>query len=117
MDINKQYEKRIKEVKQAIADLGNLHPGSLTIQKGSRGGQYHHLSFNHMGKGHTLYIRNGDVHQLIEEMDNYKKFRELSDKLISLEIEYAKHRRTQKAATTKSAAEPQTRTSGKNQQP
>ncbi len=91
----KQYEKEIKEVKQAITNLGNLHPGSLTIQTRSHGGEYHHLSFSHMGKGHTLYIRNRDVEQVKREMKNYTKFRELSDKLITLEIEYAKYRRTQ----------------------
>jgi len=44
-----------------------------------------------MGKGHTLYIRNSDVEQVQREMENYTKFRELSDKLITLEIEYAKY--------------------------
>lgn len=90
-----QYENQIKAVKQGIADLGNLHPGSLTLQTRSHGGQYHHLSYSHKGKGHTLYIRNKDVEQVKEEMENYSKFKELSDELISLEIEYAKCRRTQ----------------------
>lgn len=48
-----------------------------------------------MGKGHTLYIRNRDVEQVKREMGNYTKFRELTDRLITLEIECAKHRRTQ----------------------
>ena len=66
------------------------------IQTRSHGGEYHHLSFSHMGKGHTLYIRNVDVPQIKQELQNYKKFKELSDKLICLEIEYAKHRRAEK---------------------
>ncbi|MCK5821405.1 MAG: hypothetical protein KAH17_05950 [Bacteroidales bacterium] len=90
-----QYEEGIKAVKQEITSLGNLHPGSLTIQTRSHGGEYHHLSFSHMGKGHTMYIRNRDVEQVKREMDNYTKFRELTDRLITLEIEYAKYRRTQ----------------------
>jgi len=44
MDKNKQIERRIAKIKQALADLGDMRPGSLSVQTRSWGGQYRQLS-------------------------------------------------------------------------
>jgi hypothetical protein len=56
MDRGKQIQRRIAKIKQALAALGDMRPGSLSVQTRSWGGQYHQLSYTHLGKGHTQYI-------------------------------------------------------------
>ena len=70
-----------------------MHPGSLSRQKRLRGEEYWQLSYSHAGKGHTRYVRPGDVTQVRRELKAYQKFRELTSRWITLEIELAKLRR------------------------
>ena len=55
MDKRTQIERRIGKIKQALADLGDMRPGSLSAQTRSWGGRYWQLSYTHLGKGHTQY--------------------------------------------------------------
>jgi len=51
------------------------------------------LSYSHAGRGHTRYVRSGDVAQVRRELKAYQKCRELTSRWITLEIELAKLRR------------------------
>ena len=51
------------------------------------------MSYSHAGRGHTRYVRPGDVTQVRRELKAYQKFKELTSRWISLEIELAKLRR------------------------
>ena len=51
------------------------------------------MSYSHAGRGHTRYVRPGDVTQVRRELKAYRKFRELTSRWIALEIELAKLRR------------------------
>jgi hypothetical protein len=86
-------EAEIARIKKSLSALGRMHPGSLSRQKRSRGEEYWQLSYSHAGRGHTNYIRPGDVPQVRRELKNYQKFRELTSRWIALEIELAKLRR------------------------
>lgn len=86
-------QEKIDRIKKEIDSLGHIHPGSLSMQKRSRGGDYWHLSYSHAGKGHTEYIRKSDVSAVQEELKNHKRFRELISEWIGLEIELSKIRR------------------------
>jgi len=88
------YQEKIGAVKQALVDLGRLHPGSVTLQKRSRGNGYHYLSYTFQGKGHTLYVREDDIDQVREEVENFRVFRSLVNEWIALEIEYSRLRRS-----------------------
>ena len=70
-----------------------MHPGSLSQQKRSGVGIYHQLSYSHAGKGHAKYIRPEDVPEARWEIDNYRRFRDLTKKWVELEIELARLRR------------------------
>jgi hypothetical protein len=50
-------------------------------------GAYWHLSYTHRGKGYTQYIRDAFVPQVKAEVSNFKRFRKLIDRLITLSIE------------------------------
>ena len=91
-------ETEIAKIKQALLELGRMHPGSLSQQKrsrgdSSRGGVYYQLSYSHAGKGHTKYVRSEDVPEVTQEIENYRRFRGLTTKWVELAIELAKLRR------------------------
>ena len=93
-------ETEIAKIKKALLELGHMHPGSLSQQKRSRGGSsrggiYHQLSYSHAGKGHTKYVRPEDVPEVTQEIENYRRFRELTGKWVELAIELAKLRRNE----------------------
>ncbi len=84
----------INSAKKKLAELGRMHPGSVSKQKRSHGGQYWQLSYSFAGKGHTLYVREDDIDQVREEVENYREFRSLVNRWIELEIEYSRLRRS-----------------------
>jgi len=100
-------EKEITNVKQTLLNLGHMHPGSLSQQKRSARGTYHQLSYSHAGKGHTKYVRPEDVVEVRREIENYRRFRDLTRKWVELEIELATLKRGQRKSNR--------RTTGKEQ--
>ena len=91
----KRLEEAIQGIKREIGKLGALRPGSLSQQARktkTRYGAYWHLSYTHRGKGHTEYIRNAFVPQVKAEVSNFKRFRKLLDRLITLSIERSRLR-------------------------
>jgi hypothetical protein len=88
-----EIEAEISRIKKRLSGLDRMHPGSLSRQKRSRGEEYWQLSYSHAGRGHTRYIRPGDVAQVRRELKAYQKFRELTSRWTALEIELAKLRR------------------------
>ncbi len=87
-------EAEIARTKKALNELGHMHPGSLSKQKRSRGGEYYQLSYSHRGKGHTMYVRPEDVSDVTRELENYRQFRSLTRRWIELEIKLARLRRS-----------------------
>lgn len=70
-----------------------MHPGSISKQKRVRGEQYYQLSYSYGGKGHTKYVKTDDVKAVMREIENYRKFRELTGRWVEMEIEMAMLRR------------------------
>jgi len=95
MDKSKQIERRIAKIKQALADLGDMRPGSLSVQTRRWGGQYRQLSYTHLGKGHTEYIPQEHLKEVKRRMANYRKFRDLTQEWVTLAIESCKLKTTQ----------------------
>lgn len=82
-----ELEEEIVAIKAGLLRLGRMHPGSLSAQKRTRGGEYHQLSYSHLGKGRTRYVRPEDIPSLKREIKNYRRFRELIKRWVQLEIE------------------------------
>jgi len=84
-----QLKEAIQEIKREIGMIGDMRPGSLSKQmrKGKdKCGAYWHLSYTHQGKGRTQYIRESAVPQMKRETVEFKRFRKLVDRLITLSI-------------------------------
>ncbi|MFH0799607.1 MAG: DUF6788 family protein [Pseudomonadota bacterium] len=89
MEIAK-IENDIAKIKRKILDLGDMRPGSLSKQMRrakKKYGAYWQLSYTHMGKGRTEYIKPETLKQVKTEVANYKRYRNLSDQLVQLSIE------------------------------
>ena len=85
-----ELEAEIAAIKVRLAGLGRMHPGSLSAQKRTRGGEYQQLSYSYLGKGHTRYVRPQEVAALERELENYRRFRELTARWLQLEIELSR---------------------------
>ena len=85
----KRLEEAIHGIQREIGKLGTLRPGSLSRQARKNKttyGAYWHLSYTHLGKGHTEYVRDAFVPQVKTEISNFKRLRKLLDRLITLSI-------------------------------
>jgi hypothetical protein len=83
-------ESEINKTKQLLLELGDMRPGSLSRQMRKakeKYGAYWQLSYTHMGKGRTEYIKPETLKQVKTEVANYKRYRKLSDRLVKLSIE------------------------------
>lgn len=115
-------ESRIQKIKQEIAALGPLRPGTLSQQFNVCGkphcrckanppqkhGPYYQLSFTWQGKSSTHFVRREHLQTVEEQLRNYKKLRELVDTWATLGMELS-HLQLQQERPLKSAAKPRKR--------
>jgi hypothetical protein len=94
-------QQRIEKIKQQIAALGDLRPGALSQQYnvcGSPGcqckatppikhGPYYQISIKRHGKSTTQFVREEDLAEVQNQLDNYRRLRELVDEWITLSSE------------------------------
>lgn len=94
-------QQRIDKIKQQIAVLGDLRPGTLSQQYnvcGSPGcqckatppikhGPYYQISIKRHGKSTTQFVREQDLAEVQTQLDNYRRLRELVDEWITLSSE------------------------------
>ncbi len=88
-----QIENRIKKIKSALTEIGEMRPGSLTEQYKdpvNKTGAYYQLSYTLNMKSRTDYIRKGYVKIIRRQVENYKKFKQLNEEWIRLSIERSK---------------------------
>ena len=103
-----QITRKIEHLKQQLAELGPIHPGSLSEQYNVCGkpdcrckdpkdpqkhGPYYHLSFTWRGKSRTLFVRAERLAEMREKLANYKRFRELTDEWVDLVVELEQQER------------------------
>jgi len=91
-------ERKIEHLKQQLAELGPIHPGSLSEQykDPQKHGPYYHLSFTWRGKGRTRFVRSERLAEVRQKVANYKRFRELTDEWVDLVVELEQQEREQK---------------------
>ena len=96
-----RIERQIEQIKRALLTLGPMRPGTLSKQyaacqkpgcacvdpvKPRRHGPFYQLSYAHAGKSTTRFVRPGYVPQIKKELAAYKRFRELTQKWVGLEL-------------------------------
>lgn len=86
-----KLNNQIITLKEKLLLLGDMRPGSLSVQKRTKDdqsyGEYWHLSYSFEGKGHTQYIGQRHLQRIKLENKNFLEFKNISDKIIRLSIE------------------------------
>jgi uncharacterized protein YukE len=106
----KQIQNQIEAVRKQLANLGPMHPGSLSEQYNvcgnpgcrckdpkdpQRHGPYYQLSYTWRGKSSTRFVRQESVAKMQEKVSNYKRFRELVNECVDLSLELEQLERAQ----------------------
>ncbi len=87
MDPAAKIQRRIEKIKRELAELGDMRPGSLSVQKRSWGGRYYQLSYTHQGRGHTQYVPRQQLQEIRSQVANYRKFRRLTQEWVALSLQ------------------------------
>ena len=91
-------EKRIQSLKHQISQLGDLRPGALSKQYNICGnpncrckadppvkhGPYYQISFTRHGKSSSQFVREEDLAEVQQQLENYRLLRQLVDEWITL---------------------------------
>lgn len=88
-------EKRIRTLKRQLAGVGNMRPGSLSVQYRKPAQQkipFHQVSYTHLGKSRSEYVRPENVETVRGEINTYKRFKSWLDQLIALSIQASRLR-------------------------
>ena len=90
-----QIERRIGRIKKALAGIGPMRPGSLTLQYKNpkdQTGPYWQISYTRQMRSRTEYVRENLVTEVRRQIAAYKRFKTLTDEWVDLSIEMAKLR-------------------------
>lgn len=95
---NKKVEtilEKIEAVKKDLNQIENMRPGSVTKQFQKRGDQkwpYWQISYTLNKRSKTEYLKDEFVEQIKGEVLEYKKFKQLVEKLVELNIHLSKEK-------------------------
>ena len=99
---------RIGQIKQELARLGPMRPGSLSEQynvcgtpgcrckdpkKPQKHGPYYHLNYTWRGKARTQFVKAGAVEAVRMQLQTYKRFRALCEEWVDVSLEGARVQR------------------------
>ena len=82
--------EKIELIKKGILNLGEMRPGSLTVQPRSWGKTYWQLSYTYRGRGYTKYVSNEKYPAVKLQTENYRKFKDMCAELVDLSLSLAK---------------------------
>ena len=108
-------EKRIQSLKHQIGELGDLRPGALSKQYNICGnptcrckaipplkhGPYYQISFTRHGKSSSQFVREEDLDEVQQQLENYRQLRHLVDEWITLSAQLSGMRLRDKRKASK----------------
>ena len=87
-----QWQAQLESTRAELARLGSMRPGSLSQQykdPAAKAGAYWQLSYTHKMRSRSRYIRPDELAQLRPLIANFKRFRQLIDRLVDLSVNIA----------------------------
>ena len=99
MESEESLAAQIDAAKKAILQLGDMRPGHLSSQRraGGRNARgYAQLSYTFQKRSRTDYVRPEDLERIKAEVDNYRTFRGLCERLVALSVEESKRKTAQR---------------------
>ena len=105
-----ELEVQIDKIKQELASLGSLRPGSMTEQYNTCGtpgcrcktdpsqkhGPYYQISFTRKGRSSTKFVRAPDAPAIRQELTNYERLKFLVDTWVDMATELSNRRLARK---------------------
>ena len=91
----RSIEKRIRELRRYLADIGNMRPGTLSVQYRNpleKKTPFNQISYTHKGKSRSEYVRAENLKAVKREIGAYRRFRSGLDELIDLSIQASRIR-------------------------
>jgi hypothetical protein len=104
-----RWQQQIDQIKQDLLALGEMRPGALSEQynvcgkpncrckdprKPQKHGPYYQLSYTHLGKSTTEFVKRDRLQEVQQQLANYARFRELTEQWVQLSVRIAKLKRT-----------------------
>lgn len=117
----KTLEAQIEKVKAELLKIGEMRPGSLSLQYSAcqkpgckcvdpihpqKHGPFYKLSYSHRGKSTTQFVRPQFVPDVRRQLATYKKFKALTDKWLALALELAKLKMQQARSASPKKTQP-----------
>src|SRR2546427_342171 len=110
MTAQQSLQDRIRKIKRQLASLGDLRPGALSQQYNICGnpscrckatppvkhGPYYQISFTWKGRSTTQFVREEDIDEVQQQLENYRLLRQLVDEWITLSAELSRLRLREK---------------------
>jgi hypothetical protein len=88
-----QIEKRIATIKADLVEIDEMRPGSLSRQykdPANQRGAYYQLSYTRDMKSRSEYVARDAVDDVRRQLENYKRFKELTTEWVDLCIEHSR---------------------------
>jgi hypothetical protein len=104
----KNLQKRIDQIKQEMAELGPLRPGTLYTRysvcgkptcrctrkkKPAKHGPYHYLSYTFEGKSYTEFVPAKQLQAVKRQVNNYNRLTKLVKMLVRSSIKLSRLRK------------------------
>jgi hypothetical protein len=102
-----KWQARIKEIQKILSEMGEMRPGSLSMQYNVCGnpscrckdkknpkkhGPYYQLSYTHKGKSTTEFVKAEKVDEVRQQIKNFRELKKLTDEWVDLSVKIAKLR-------------------------
>lgn len=109
-------EKRIRQFKRRLANIGDMRPGTLGVQYRNpteKKTPFNQISYTHKGRSHSEYVRPENMQMVRREIEAYKRFKAVLSEVLDLSIQASRSRcgtgvTSQKAISRKSASSDRT---------
>ena len=91
-----KLEDKILKLKQSVANMGNLRPGSVSQQiaggPNRKPRKYWQISYTYRMRSRTDYLRDDLVESIKNETLEYRKFKKIIERIIELSIQLSKEK-------------------------
>jgi len=91
----KKTEKTISELKRRLADIGDMRPGTLTVQYRNpeeKKTPFNQISYTHKGKSRSEYVRAENLKRVRREIKAYRRFKSMAEELVERSIQASRLR-------------------------
>jgi hypothetical protein len=111
-----KWQARIKEIQKTLSEMGEMRPGSLSMQYNVCGnpscrckdkenpqkhGPYYQLSYTHKGKSTTEFVKAEKVNEVRQQIQNFREFKKLTEQWVDLSVKIAKLRKKEAGKISK----------------